>query len=65
MGIFFSVVFEDLPTNAILKRINLFKPEIIISRSDKMIFSLKKKLKYKKFLKLNLNNFTLQNKKKN
>ena len=57
MGIFFSVVFEDLPTNAILKRINLFKPEIIISRSDKMILSLKKKIKNKKFLKLSLKKF--------
>ena len=65
MGIFFSVVFEDLQTNAILKRINIFKPEIIISRSDKMILSLKKKLKYKKFLKLSLKNLTLLNKKKN
>ena len=64
MGIFFSVVFEDLPTNAILKRINLFKPEIIISRSDKMILSLKKKIKNKKFLKLSLKNLTLPSKKK-
>lgn len=33
MGVEFTVVFEDLPLNAIEQRINLFKPDIIITRS--------------------------------
>ena len=54
LGIHFSVIFEDLASEAILKRITLFKPDIFFSRFTKKIFDkkiLKKKLKNKpKFL---------------
>lgn len=44
LGIHFSVVFEELEEEAILKRIKLFKPHIIFTRQDEKKF----KLKYKR-----------------
>ena len=32
MGVYFSVLFEDLSIVAIKKRVDLFNPDIIISR---------------------------------
>ncbi len=48
LGIHFSVIFEDLELDAINKRINLFKPDIFISRWKKNFF-------FKKFSKTKLN----------
>ncbi len=54
MNIFFSVIFEDLPLDAIKNRVKLFKPDIFISRQDKNFFhQLRiKNLKCLKFSKL-------------
>tara|TARA_B100000963_G_scaffold1809_3_gene1369 strand:- start:9609 stop:11330 length:1722 start_codon:yes stop_codon:yes gene_type:complete len=55
LGIHFSVLFEDLPENAILKRIKIFKPEVFISRAARSNFFDKKNfLKNKKFNKSKL-----------
>ena len=50
LGIHFSVIFEDLAPEAILKRISLFKPDIFFSSFTKKIFkkSIFKKNKIKK-----------------
>ena len=44
-GLHFCVLFEDLELKAILKRIHLFKPDIILSRIDKFNNQLKKSVK--------------------
>ena len=53
LGIHFSVIFEDLAPEAILKRISLFKPDIFFSSFTKKIFkkSIFKKNKIKKKIK--------------
>ena len=38
LGIHFSVIFEDLADEAILKRISLFKPDIFFTNSKRGIF---------------------------
>lgn len=38
LGIHFSVLFEDLPERAILKRIAIFKPNVFITRLEKNVF---------------------------
>ncbi len=43
-GIHFSVIFEDLHVEAILKRINIFKPDIFITRVSHNCKKLKKKI---------------------
>ena len=66
LGIHFSVVFEDLEEQAILNRINLFKPSLIISRQTKKIFFKKYKkaklIKNRRFLFSNEINFSSKNK---
>ena len=66
LGIHFSVVFEDLEEKAILNRINLFKPSLIISRQIKKNFFIKfkkiKLIKRMKFLFLNEINFNIKTK---
>ena len=52
-GIKFSVILEDLPKEAILARVKIFKPDLIITRSTdskylKNIFNIFKKYKTKK-----------------
>ena len=37
LGIHFSVIFEDLPEEAINERIKLIKPDLIITRDDKKL----------------------------
>ncbi len=44
-GIFFSVIFEELPENAISTRIKLFKPDIFITKKKGIYLNLKKKYK--------------------
>jgi acyl-coenzyme A synthetase/AMP-(fatty) acid ligase len=54
LGIHFSVLFEDLASEAISKRILLLKPDIFFSKCEKKIFtktilkkiSLNKKIKF-------------------
>ena len=38
LGIQFSVLFEDLPEEAIIKRIKIFKPDIFLTESVKKNF---------------------------
>ena len=38
LGIQFSVLFEDLPEEAIIKRIKIFKPDIFLTRIGKENF---------------------------
>ena len=45
LGVHFSVVFEELEEQAILNRVNLFRPSLIISNSPKKIFFSKFKKK--------------------
>jgi acetyl-CoA synthetase len=54
-GIFFSVIFEDLPEFAIEKRLDIFAPDIFITRSKKIYFNFLKKNKYSKIIFLNFN----------
>ena len=65
LGIHFSVIFEDLEEQAILNRIKLFKPSLIISRLTKKKFFYKfKKIKLIKNIKtlfLNEIKFDLKN----
>ncbi len=62
LGIHFSVVFEELEEEAILKRIKLFKPNIILTRQNEKKFQ----LKYKKIKSLyNKNLFFYQKFEKN
>lgn len=50
LGIHFSVLFEDLPHTAIVKRMQIFKPDIFVTRVSKNNFLNQKKfLKNKKF----------------
>ena len=48
LGIHFSVLFEDLPEQAILKRISIFEPEVLITRFEKNKFFDKKNFSKKK-----------------
>ena len=48
LGIHFSVLFEDLPEQAILKRISIFEPEVLITRFNKNKFFDKKNFSKKK-----------------
>ena len=50
LGIHFSVIFEDLADEAILKRISLFKPDVFFTNSKREIF---KKFKIIKFIHFN------------
>lgn len=34
MSVIFTVIFEDLPSDSILTRLNIFKPDLFISRTD-------------------------------
>ena len=47
-GIFFSVIFEDLPYGAIKTRIKLFKPDTFITRSKKLYKNLNNEKQVKK-----------------
>jgi acetyl-CoA synthetase len=55
-GIFFSVIFEDLEEEAIKKRINLFLPNIFITKSKKF-YDKFNKLHHNKIKIINLNEF--------
>ena len=65
LGIFFSVIFEDLPLEAIKKRIDLFKPNLIISNTlsnkdcmkSKVLSFDQLQIKNKKIVKKKLNYF--------
>ena len=46
-GIFFSVIFQELPEKAILSRMELFKPDVFITRDKKIYSRLKKKFRNK------------------
>ena len=48
-GIFFSVIFKELPQEAIKTRINLFKPDLLITEDKKLFSKVKTKFK-KKFI---------------
>ncbi len=48
LGIHFSVIFEDLPEAAINERIKLIKPDLIITRNEKMINFFEENLKKNK-----------------
>lgn len=73
LGIHFSVVFEDLPKKAILLRIKLLKPELIITRSrldsvKKKFNNLKKKIlifSNEKIIDKNINHISIEKLKKN
>ena len=66
LGIHFSVLFEDLEEEAILNRVNLLKPSLIISRFAKKNFSKKfrkvKGIKKLGFLFFNQINFNIKDK---
>ena len=46
-GIFFSVIFKELPIKAISIRVNLFKPDLIITENKKFLNSIKVQTKNK------------------
>ena len=49
-GIFFSVIFKELPREAIRTRINLFQPDLVITEDKKIFNKIKPKFKKKLFI---------------